>query len=179
MKTGRREDDLELTNANVAAWKIANRVLGAEKEMPCRIVSRSMSPFLRINDIVWLRPITVSELRFGDILLFDDNGKRIVHRFLKRGKIGDQEVLITKGDALPHEDLPIPENQLLAIVVRVERGSRKIDLESRSGRLLNVTIGILSSCPHLLPVARIIWRLLGVRRLKVLAGRSSQPLPKL
>ena len=179
MKTGRREDGLELTNANVAAWKIANRVLGAEKEMPCRIVSGSMSPFLRINDIVWLRPIAVSELRFGDIVLFDDNGKRIVHRFLKRGKIGNQEILVTKGDAVPHEDLPTSENQLLAKVVRVERGSRKINLESRSGRLLNVTIGILSSCPHLLPVARFIWRLLGVRRLKALAGCFGQPSPKL
>ncbi|MCL5266392.1 MAG: signal peptidase I [Chloroflexi bacterium] len=173
-----RHKCFELTNANVAAWKIASRVLDAEKEIPCRIVGRSMSPFLRIDDIVWLRPITVSELRLGDIVLFDDNGERIVHRFLKKGEIGDQEVLITKGDALPHEDPPISENQLLAKVVRVERGSRKIDLESRSGRLLNVTIGILSSCPHLLPVARVIWRLLGLRRLKALASRSSQPLPK-
>lgn len=149
----------------VDAWGAAEQLLGEDRAVPCRVLGGSMAPFLSHNDVVWLRPVAPDRLRLGDVALYRDGSRHVVHRFLRRRWAGGQELLILRGDAMGRNDPPVPASQLLGRVVRLDRGGLRVNLESRRGRLLNLSMVALSCRPALLRSVRAIWRRLIPRKL--------------
>ena len=82
------------------------------------IVSESMEPTLKINDVVVVKKCEATQLQKGDIITFQQDGRIISHRILDITK--DKKIIKfrTKGDnnEIPDSDL-IPESQVYGKVL--------------------------------------------------------------
>jgi signal peptidase I len=87
----------------------------------CRFVATgfSMSPFIKSQDVLIIAPISRHEPRFGDVVAFINpvNGKLYVHRVIGMG----QRSFYIKGDNLFFIDGSIPRENVIGVVVSVER----------------------------------------------------------
>lgn len=68
-------------------------------EYKMKIVGTSMLPALQPNDLIVIEKKEINELCVGDVIIFFSNQKYfIIHRLIKKMKIGNEILLITKGD---------------------------------------------------------------------------------
>lgn len=88
------------------------------------VVSNSMNPTLKINDIIVVKKVPISDIKIGDIIVFKsplDPDIPIVHRVVDiiEGP-GGSKMIITKGDNNPAPDpWTISEDQILGKVIYV------------------------------------------------------------
>ncbi|OGW16444.1 MAG: hypothetical protein A3G93_00040 [Nitrospinae bacterium RIFCSPLOWO2_12_FULL_45_22] len=86
-----------------------------------RITSGSMMPLIEVNDRVLAQRVPAGEIRFGDIIVFSEDGTFITHRVI--GKYRDDEGLFfwQKGDR-GSIAVQIPASSVLGKVVAIKRG---------------------------------------------------------
>jgi signal peptidase I len=103
-----------------------------------RVLGASMFPWIRSGDLVFVRRFAFEQASRGDVVLFERDARLFVHRVLRGGTNGDRaaENLVTKGDALDSEDVPVSRAEFLGRVIRIHRGARHIDVESMGQKLL-------------------------------------------
>lgn len=92
----------------------------------------SMFPVIRPGDRVLVEPKSFSELKIGDIVLYERDSAYIIHRLMK--KIG-QSAIITRGDNQSWNDQPIPAESVLGRVIRIEGRGRRMVLTGRLSRM--------------------------------------------
>lgn len=95
---------------NAYLWN-AQSLVGNTMPMPfghgCAVIlSGSMEPTLRVNDLVVIRQEDTYEA--GDIVVFQSGTDRIIHRILSI----EGETVLTRGDANPVADSPIHISQV-------------------------------------------------------------------
>jgi len=117
-----------------------------------RALGGSMFPWIRPGDILFVRTCEFEAVSRGDVILFEQGGRFFVHRVIRRVLLADAEsrsnknhALVTKGDALDGEDLPVSADQFLGRVIRIHRRRRHIDLQSPSRTLLGRVLARVSS----------------------------------
>lgn len=104
-----------------------------------RASGQSMSPSILDGEAITVAPVSVGDVRRGDILLYH-NGRRILaHRVVRIASRRDTSPrLILRGDASVTEDAPIAAAQVLGRVVSVERDGRELTLVGRRARLRRI-----------------------------------------
>lgn len=77
---------------------------------PLMVVSGSMEPIIKVNDIVIVKQAHYSELEVGDIIVYSDKVRNmtIIHRLMEI----DNGRAITKGDANFAADVPFSVTQI-------------------------------------------------------------------
>jgi len=90
-------------------------------ERPTRFTAfgTSMLPAICPGDSITVEPISASQARVGDVVLFDSRGYLVAHRVVSRAP------LTTRGDALPLPDPHIEADDVLGRVTRVEGSLRR------------------------------------------------------
>lgn len=117
-----------------------------------QIFGSSMLPFIRSGDYLVIQPIAREGLRIGDILAYSHDNKMpiVCHRLVKI----ENSKLIIKGDTRIRGQERILFDDLLGKVIAIERGSKKIDLETRFQKALAVKLAWISlSAPALLYIS--------------------------
>jgi ribosomal protein S18 acetylase RimI-like enzyme len=96
----------------------------------------SMYPFIRSGDwvSVALCKDRADSIRKGDILLFKKDDRLYLHRVLRTGGEG----FFVKGDMSFGSDGVIKKDDVLARVISIQRGARRIDLGTQVNRLFSV-----------------------------------------
>jgi signal peptidase I len=123
-----------------------------------RVQGSSMLPWVRPGDMVFVESAASEEVRCGDVVLFERGGRLFAHRLI--GKRGDLSGFITKGDAHPNADPCLPASALLGRVARIQRGGKRIHLNSRFHTVLAAFLSLLSRHSKLwYPAARIAFHL--------------------
>ena len=97
----------------------------------------SMLPLIRDGDVL---VVTFSDekLRRGDVVLFRQGNELLAHRALNLAN--RTNLLLTKGDHLLQSDPKRSREQILGKVIAVERGARKIDLQTLDMRWTSLLI---------------------------------------
>lgn len=95
------------------------------------VLGSSMFPWLRPGDILWVCWTDFRQVSPGMVVLFAREGRLIVHRVIRKRATASGPALITKGDFVPRADAPVMPDELLGRVAWIQRGQRRIDLESR------------------------------------------------
>lgn len=106
-----------------------------------RVTSGSMRPFIRAGEWVEVRSCSPADLRRGEIILFHRAQQMVIHRVLvhRDGK------LLTKGDHSWQADPLLNEEDVLGVVVCVERASgRKMRLDTAGMRRCSVWMAVVS-----------------------------------
>ena len=97
--------------------ELATESLRLAGRLRLRVNGSSMLPAIRAGDILEVRAARASAMAPGKVVLFRRDGRFFAHRVVRR----DDGHLVTRGDALDHDDAPIGDRELLGEVVRVER----------------------------------------------------------
>lgn len=105
-----------------------------------RVISDSMSPLLRVDDVVVAQAIEAAAVQHGDVLVFQRGVEVITHRLIAR----QADRLYLKGDNRRAADEPIESQALVGRVIAIERGGRSIDLQQPRWVRLNRSVGRLS-----------------------------------
>lgn len=145
------------------------RVLLAEgNEVPVHTSGFSMGPTIRGGETVVVRAAAETEIRFGDVVVFDRDHAWVCHRVVgvRRGPAG--RVFVTKGDPAPGADAPVPFAAVLGRVVRARRPEGDVRMEGPRARLVNLLLAAGSLAAgwwrRRVPAAR-------TRSIEVLTGR--------
>lgn len=124
----------ELSLARDDFEALAADILAAGHTLRFRARGTSMRPFIRDGNILEIRPAGVSPIRCGDVVLCcNDSDRVVVHRIV--GQENGHMRLLIQGDALTRPDGRISRDQVLGKVVVIERGKRRIDIDTGLPRL--------------------------------------------
>lgn len=94
-----------------------------------RATGRSMQPAISDGEMITVEPVSVADVRRGDIVLYRTQKCVIAHRVQKIERDSERvAVLLLRGDTCEHFDGPVLPSQVLGRVVTVDRGGRQIDL---------------------------------------------------
>ena len=97
----------------------------------------SMHPTIRNGEAVTVAPISPSDIRRGDIVIYRCNGNLFTHRVVRIARREEDALVFTlRGDALGCPDEYVAGYQILGRVMYVERSGREINPYSLKARVL-------------------------------------------
>lgn len=117
-----------------------NETLDKGFDLSFKALGNSMTPFICSGDVITVKSTESDNLSIGDIIFYVSETRFIVHRLIQKNKIGTELFFITKGDNRGLPDPPVESSQIKGKVVKIERGSKSIDMESLSWKLVNYII---------------------------------------
>jgi signal peptidase I len=103
----------------------------------------SMLPSLWPGDLLVIQSAAHDELVPGDIVLVQRDNRLFIHRLIERQQVQNGLLWITRGDAVPHNDPPLVESELLGRVAGIRRGNRNYFPSRRVSRLHSVLAWML------------------------------------
>ena len=109
------------------------------------IVSESMEPTLYKNDVVLVKKCASSELKKGDIITFEQQGRVISHRIINITKEKNVIKFETKGDnnEIPDPD-KVPEGQVYGQVIqKIDKIGKVVSYIQNARGFINVVIFVI------------------------------------
>lgn len=114
------------------------------------VLSGSMMPLLRTGDEVLVQSASPDSIRPGDIIVFKNQDKLIVHRVIRRYNNGNPSFL-QKGDSTTAAEI-IRSEDVIGKVIAVRKGTKIICLNDRIWKVINCALTLFSSSVyHLKP----------------------------
>jgi signal peptidase I len=100
-------------------------------QVQLKVAGASMVPALWPGDLVTVRRSDLSELRPGSIVVFRQNERLVVHRFVRwvDSTHWADGCLVTRGDARPRYDQPVKAGEVLGRVESALRNGRPVNLQ--------------------------------------------------
>ena len=121
-----------------------------KQELWLPVLSGSMMPLLRTGDEVLVQSVNPDNIRPGDIIVFKDQDKLIVHRVIRRYKNGSPTFL-QKGDCTTAAEI-IRSEDVIGKVIAVCKGTKIIRLNDGIWKVVNYILTLFSSLVyHLKP----------------------------
>ncbi|NLO91284.1 MAG: hypothetical protein GX410_04745 [Elusimicrobia bacterium] len=119
----------------------------------------SMEPMLRRGDRLVLRRVSAGELRVGDIVLAEIDGRKVCHRVIGLDSTGGSLCLLLRGDASFSQPDRVPFQACLGKVSSVIKSGGAVSLETFPQRVISRLAIYLF--PALMGLRRFAARLLG------------------
>jgi signal peptidase I len=105
-----------------------------------RIVSDSMSPIIKIGNVVTVNHVDPANIRLGDIVAFRDNQHVVVHRVIGRYRSDKQPGFYHGGDYSSTSGRA-PFNDIIGRVTAIQKGRREIRLDTPGQIMINRVMG--------------------------------------
>jgi hypothetical protein len=155
---------------------LAKEVLHAFGELRFVAQGSSMVPSIFPRDTLLVLRQSAASVQPGQVVLFSRDGRFCAHRVVRVMDVGGQSFVITCGDALTQEDLPVAEHELLGRVTAVSRCGKRIELE---GMPAVASLWLRWAVRHSHTVAACLLRWHALRnRLAQRSGALDSNLPK-
>ena len=113
------------------------------KRIVLNTVGASMAPLIRPGARVEIECVPISDIRIGDIILFERSGGLVLHRVIQKSRGASGIVFTEKGD-FQVVGSRVREEFVLGRVTQIQNGERVIDPTSRKGRMLGRLITVAS-----------------------------------
>lgn len=108
--------------------ELAAEVLRSSGELRFVACGASMIPAIFPGDVLIVRSQPVDRARRGDVVLWSREGRFYAHRVVHTVNTGGRTAIVTRGDVLPQNDLPVGSDEFLGHVCGVIRRGKRIDL---------------------------------------------------
>jgi signal peptidase I len=159
--------------AATLACDLAAEIVRTFGEVRLRVFGTSMVPSILPGDLVSIQRAGISEISSGEIVLYSREGRLFVHRVVACTNSPGQPLLITRGDRLDHNDLPVYSAELLGRVTSIqrsdERGNRQVEFPAESfgsNDLMLRALRTSDSATYLYLRMSALWRALFPQRTK-------------
>jgi len=115
----------------------------------------SMYPFIKDGDVITVSPLAKDSPRLGNVVAFvqREMEKLVVHRVIRIGA----NSYFMKGDDTQAGDSPVPKENVLGLVTKVERGQKRVFIGLGPERFI---IAILTRKGWAIPLVRAAVKLL-------------------
>jgi len=94
-----------------------------------------MTPAVQPGDLLSIQRVDFQEISVGQIVLFVRDGRLITHRVVEKSSVPGLPCLVTRGDRVVQNDLPVSPGELLGRVTFIERGGRRFQPAEHPGVL--------------------------------------------
>jgi hypothetical protein len=114
------------------------------------VTGTSMLSSIWPGDILEVRRQNAAEICPGEVVLFEHDGRLLVHRVVE--KVGSSEctLLVARGDGLRSPDSPVSPEELLGRVTAIVRGGRRMEPRlTRWGRVASWVLSRSDLCTSL------------------------------
>jgi len=111
---------------NALKCELAGEVLRSSGSLRLRVTGWSMLPTVMPGDTLLIDRIDSDAVSEGDIVLYGRDRRFFVHRVVAKGEPQKTE-FVTRGDAMPSNDPPVPESDLLGRVSFILRNGKCIE----------------------------------------------------
>ena len=155
------------------ACSLAGEIVRTFGEVRLRVFGTSMVPSILPGDLVSILRVGLSEISSGEIVLYSRAGRLFVHRVVACMNSAEQPILITRGDGLDHNDLPVSSAELLGRVTSIQRGDgrgeRQVEFAAQPFGAHSLLLRALWSsvrAPYLYLRLAALWRGLFPQRTK-------------
>ena len=122
--------------------ELAAEMLRGGNKLHIRAQGWSMYPFIKHGDFLEVEPVEVAAIKVGDVVFCRYRGDKLVaHRVVGVNRVNREDggaALVVKGDWTPRADPLVYPGQVLGRVAAIERGEKRIRLNSGTRRLLEV-----------------------------------------
>ena len=118
--------------------------LAAGSQVPFTVITGSMAPLLLPGDRTLVGKSSGQQLAVGDIVLVGTSPRPLVHRIVGLTTDGAIRLVHTKGDAVARGDTPVGSDSILGVVTGIERGPRRLRLDTRRAQVLGHGMARLS-----------------------------------
>src|SRR3989344_7928883 len=120
-----------------------------------RGIGKSMAPFINEGDTLFVKHISLRQIKKGDVIVFTHyGGKYVGHRVVA---IGGNSV-DAKGDNLPVIERTITEDKIIGLVVRIDGKYGTLDLTTSLTRMVSQLFLFYSLATYYVP--RLVRRIL-------------------
>ncbi|MBF0451969.1 MAG: S24/S26 family peptidase [Candidatus Magnetomorum sp.] len=128
-----------LPKAIIRIWQTTGKIICI------KVDGHSMRPYFQKGDQVELliSNAHVFQYKIGDIIAFLQDDMIIIHRYIKKKKIGEKWVVCQRGDNLRGFRW-IDADQIIGTATAIHRNARRIDLQWHSQILQNRFLGCLA-----------------------------------
>jgi signal peptidase I len=158
-----------LGEANALKCELAAEVLRSSGSLRLCVTGWSMLPTVWPGDTLVIERMSNDAASKGEIVLFGRDRRLFAHRVVAKRKPHDAAIL-TRGDAMPTADPPVPESDVLGRVSFIVRNGRCIEPSRRMRLSKRAVAAVLRRSSS---AARVV---VGVRSmLQKLHGPSSGP----
>jgi len=137
--TPQNNSDHQKNNTIISLWSDLHH---QKQKLWLPVLSGSMLPLLRIGDRVLVESVSPENIKFGDIIVFKDLDKMVVHRVIQIYKDGSKSFL-QKGDNARIAEIVIGEN-IIGRVTAVQRGTKVISLNFWIWKTYNYILTFIS-----------------------------------
>jgi signal peptidase I len=131
--------DQPVEDLSILAGDIVSEALRTFGCARLRVSGTSMTPAIQPGDLLSIQRVDFQEISIGHIVLYRRDARLITHRVVEKSSVPGASRLVTRGDRVVPNDLPVSPNQLLGRVTFVERGGNRfqpVDHPGLPGRLL-------------------------------------------
>jgi signal peptidase I len=123
---------LPFDEAHALKCDLAAEVLRSSASLRLRVMGSSMLPSVWPGDTLLIDRVEANAVTAGDLVLFERDRRLFVHRVVSVGGKGEATIL-TRGDAMPQPDPPVPGRNLLGRVSYIVRDGRLIEPKKTLG----------------------------------------------
>ena len=127
--------DTAFNSAHELKCELASEVLRSSGSLRLRVTGWSMLPTVWPGDTLVIDRIPSEAVVSGDIVLFGRDQRLFAHRVVTRGVVTNGQTheaeILTRGDAMPAPDPPVPESDLLGKVSFILRNGKCIEPSRR------------------------------------------------
>jgi signal peptidase I len=131
---------LQDISTGIELKELTQEILHMGHSIRMAVKGLSMLPTLKEGDFVIFKSVTAKELFFGDLIVYKQQQKFIIHRYIKTTTIKGKIYLKCKGDNLLYFDPLIPKDELLGKVFIIEKNESRISLTSYKSRGMNMAL---------------------------------------
>ncbi len=146
--------------AHALRCELASEVLRSSGSLRLCVTGWSMLPSVMPGDTLVIEHISIDAAAEGDIVLFGRDRRLFAHRVVTKCEAQNAAIL-TRGDAMPANDVPVPESDLLGRVSFILRNGKCIKPD-RTLRLSERAVATLAQRSDF--AARFVVGVHGLRR---------------
>ena len=106
--------------------ELAAEVLRSSGALRLQVTGCSMLPTVWPGDTILIERVEKCAFSVGDIVLFGRDRRLFLHRVTGRIDASGGPEILTRGDAMPRPDSPVPESDLLGKVSYISRNGKLI-----------------------------------------------------
>lgn len=122
-----------------AKCALAAKVLRESGSLRMLATGSSMLPSIWPGDVLIIQKREIQQIATGETAVFFPNGRMTVHRVVSH----HGSFLVTQGDSVPQPDPPVTAENLLGVVVSIERDGKVFAPALRPGLLARWTAAVL------------------------------------
>jgi hypothetical protein len=127
---------------------LAAEMLRCRSTVHLKAWGTSMLPSVWPGDLLTIQSAAHDEVVPGDIVLVLRNNRFFIHRLVERRRDQECLTLMTRGDAMSHNDPPVAASELLGRVAGIRRGSRSFVPSRRVSLFHSALAWMLSRWDH-------------------------------